>query len=129
MNCWSCVHESKCVACPDTRCSTLPAHSLLVCGAAERNCTTNAQLLGRVGSLWFISSPPFLGSVSVTFPLPRVGEKHRETNGKSTQANGKDFGKEKPQTVKSADANGFCGHNRNPPIEEAIKKFCNQFGW
>jgi len=45
---------------------------------------------------------PFLGSVSVTFPLPRVGEKYRETNGKGTQANGKDFGKEKPQTVKFA---------------------------
>src|SRR6266571_8249845 len=24
-----------------------------------------------------------------------------------------------------SDSNGFCGHNRNPPIEEAIKKFCN----
>ncbi len=27
-----------------------------------------------------------------------------------------------------ADTNGFCGHNRNPPTEEAIKKLCNQFG-
>ena len=27
-----------------------------------------------------------------------------------------------------ADANGFCGHKRNPPIEEAIKKFWSQFG-
>ena len=27
-----------------------------------------------------------------------------------------------------ADANGFRGHSRKPPIEEAIKKFCNQLG-
>jgi hypothetical protein len=25
-------------------------------------------------------------------------------------------------------SNGFCGHHRKPPIEEAIKKLCNQFG-
>jgi hypothetical protein len=25
-------------------------------------------------------------------------------------------------------SNGFCGHNRSPPIEEAIKKFCKQLG-
>jgi putative transposase len=30
--------------------------------------------------------------------------------------------------VKIPDANGFCGHKRNPPIEEAIKKFWSQFG-
>jgi hypothetical protein len=24
-------------------------------------------------------------------------------------------------------ANGFCGHNLRPPIEEAIKRLCNQF--
>jgi len=24
-------------------------------------------------------------------------------------------------------ANGFCGYNRKPPIEEAMRKFCNQF--
>ena len=34
----------------------------------------------------------------------------------------------RPEVVKSPDSNGFCGHNRNPPIEEAIKKFCNQLG-
>ncbi len=33
-----------------------------------------------------------------------------------------------PDGLKFADSNGFCGHNRNPPIEEAIKKFCNQLG-
>ena len=33
-----------------------------------------------------------------------------------------------PVLLKAADANGFCGHKRNPPIEEAIKKFWSQFG-
>jgi DNA-directed RNA polymerase specialized sigma24 family protein len=28
---------------------------------------------------------------------------------------------------KSPGANGFCGHNLRPPIEEAIKRLCNQF--
>lgn len=28
---------------------------------------------------------------------------------------------------KAAGANGFCGYNRKPPIEEAMRKFCNQF--
>ena len=27
-----------------------------------------------------------------------------------------------------SNAAGFCGHKRKPPIEEAIKKLCNQFG-
>jgi putative transposase len=30
--------------------------------------------------------------------------------------------------LSTADATGFCGHKRKPPIEEAIKKFCNQLG-
>jgi hypothetical protein len=27
---------------------------------------------------------------------------------------------------KVTDANGFCGQSRNPPMEDAIKKLCNQ---
>ncbi len=29
--------------------------------------------------------------------------------------------------LKITSANGFCGHNLRPPIEEAIKRLCNQF--
>ena len=34
----------------------------------------------------------------------------------------------RPIDLKSPDANGFRGHSLKPPIEEAIKKFCNQVG-
>ena len=39
-----------------------------------------------------------------------------------------DLDDESLEDLKVADANGFCGHSRKPPIEEAIKKLCNQFG-
>ena len=29
--------------------------------------------------------------------------------------------------LKLTDANGICGHSLRPPIEEAIKRLCNQF--
>jgi hypothetical protein len=28
--------------------------------------------------------------------------------------------------VKAPRSNGFCGHKRKPPIEDAIKRFCSQ---
>jgi hypothetical protein len=31
-----------------------------------------------------------------------------------------------PSRLKFARSNGFCGHKRKPPIEEAIKKLCSQ---
>ena len=30
-------------------------------------------------------------------------------------------------SLKFTAANGFCGHNLKPPMEEAIKRLCNQF--
>ena len=30
-------------------------------------------------------------------------------------------------SLKITGANGFCGYNRKPPIEEAMRKFCIQF--
>jgi hypothetical protein len=42
----------------------------------------------------------FLPRFRLAFPLPCGEEKTKEGNGKETPANGKDFGKEQPQTVK-----------------------------